>query len=160
MTSWIEGPWETADLDLLQQRDLSQATRELIRQVLQPRALQSDLLLSHARLYFEDFTREECGPSTSDNLQKKLNNEKSSTDSLVNYFCYVLLDFATADRDLDEAPLASVLGVAEKWNIKDALVPLIRKEMKLRKNQVELCDRTKADILAAAAIQSPTTATT
>jgi len=83
-----------------------------------------------------------------------------STDSLDNYFCYVLLDFATADRDLDDAPLASVLGVAEKWNIKDALIPLIRKEMKLRKNQVELCDRTKADILASAAKQSPATATT
>jgi len=50
LTSWIEGPWESANLDLLQQCDLSQATRELIRQVLQPRALQSDLLLSHARL--------------------------------------------------------------------------------------------------------------
>ncbi len=150
LTGWIEGPWNTANLDLLQQRDLSQATRELIRQVLQPSSIRSDLLLSHARLYFDDFTREECGTSTSENLLKKLISDKLSTESLVNYFCYVLLDFATADRDLDEVPLASVLGVAEKWNIKDALIPMVRKEMKLRKNQVELCDRTKADVLASA----------
>ena len=160
LTSWIEGPWETASLDLLQQRDLSQATRELIRQVLQHCGLQSDLLLSHARLYFEGFTREECGPSKRDNLLMKLISDKLSTDSLVNYFCYVLLDFATADRELDEMALASVLDVAEKWNIKEALIPLIRKEMKLRKNQVELCDRTKSDILASAAKQFPTPATT
>ncbi|MDX1926229.1 MAG: M48 family metalloprotease [Pirellulaceae bacterium] len=150
LTRWIEGPWDTANLDLLQQRDLSQATRVLIREALQHRVLQSDLMLSHARLYFEDFTREECVEIVGENLLQKLSAEKLSTEALVNYFCYVLLDFATADRDLDEVPLASVLCVAEKWKIKDALLPLVRKEMKLRKNQVELCDKTKTDILSAA----------
>jgi hypothetical protein len=149
LTGWIEGPWDTANLDLLQQRDLSHATRALIRETMQAGVLQTDLMLSHARLYFEDFTREECVASVGENLLQKLNSENLSTEALVNYFCYVLLDFATADRDLDELPLASVLCVAEKWKIKDALLPLLRKEMKLRKNQVELCDRTKADILAA-----------
>jgi hypothetical protein len=107
-------------------------------------------MLSHARLYFEDFTREECTATVGENLLQKLMSEKLSTEALVNYFCYVLLDFATADRDLDEVPLASVLCVAEKWKIKDALLPLVRKEMKLRKNQVELCDKTKESILTAA----------
>jgi hypothetical protein len=150
LTRWIEGPWDTANLDLLQQRDLSQATRLLIREILQHTVLQSDLMLSHARLYFEDFTREECVATVGENLLQKLSGEKLSTEALVNYFCYVLLDFATADRDLDEVPLASALCVADKWKIKDALLPLVRKEMKLRKNQVELCDKTKTDILAAA----------
>ena len=150
LTGWIEGPWDTANLDLLQQRDLSNATRALIRETMQHSVLQSDLMLSHARLYFEDFTREECAATVGENLLQKLMSEKLSTEALVNYFCYVLLDFATADRDLDEVPLASVLCVAEKWKIKDALLPLVRKEMKLRKNQVELCDKTKESILTAA----------
>ena len=53
LTRWIEGPIELAELDLLQQRDVSLATRQLIRQALKAAGSPTDLLLSHARLYFE-----------------------------------------------------------------------------------------------------------
>ncbi|PTE81741.1 hypothetical protein BUY79_13075, partial [Staphylococcus equorum] len=70
-----------------------------------------------------------------------------SDHSVITYFCYVLLDFATSDRELEELPLANVLHVAETLGIKEALIPLARKELKLRKNQIDQWDQTKLKIL-------------
>ena len=149
LARWIEGPLDLSTLDLLQQRDVSIATRQLLRHTLRFAPVQSDLLLSHARLYFEDFSREECA-NTDDGTLQRLLSGRAGADSLVSYFCYVLLDFATADRELDELPLANALQVAEKLGMKEALLPLARKEMKLRKNQIEQWDRTKLQILESA----------
>lgn len=143
---WIEGPMNMSTLDLLQQREVSIATRQLLRQVLRYSPVQSDVMLSHARLYFEDFSLAECTNTGNEKLIGLI-KDRLSDDSLVTYLCYVLLDFATADRELDEMPLANVLQVAETLGIKEGLMPLARKELKLRKNQLDQWDQTKLQIL-------------
>ena len=143
-----------ATLDLLQQRTVSTATRQLLRRVLQIAPVQSDLMLSHARLYFEDFSRDEC-IAPDDKALRDLLAQDQQADSLTNYFCYVLMDFASADRELEELPLANALQIAESLGFKETFMPMARKELKLRKNQIDQWDRTKLQILEAAKLAKP-----
>ncbi len=154
LARWIEGPTDMATLDLLQQRTVSTATRQLLRRVLQIAPVQSDLMLSHARLYFEDFSRDEC-TNADDKALRDLLAQEQKVDSLTNYFCYVLLDFASADRELEELPLANALQIAESLGFKETFMPMARKELKLRKNQIDQWDRTKLQILEAAKLAKP-----
>lgn len=146
LASAIEGPADTAQLDLLRQKELSKLTRALLSHALTPGAMRSDLMLSHAKLFFDDFHSKECGPAAPSQIALT-QHSPWNTDSVTNYLCYVLLDVATADRNLDELPIASVLDTAETWGFKEQLIPMLRKELKLRKNQIEQCDREKAKIL-------------
>lgn len=142
----IEGPADTAQLDLLRQRELSKVTRELLAHALHSTGMQSDLMLSHARLFFDDFQAAECVPASLDRMAG-LRKSPWNTNSITNYLCYILLDVATADRSLEELPIASALATAESWGFKDKLIPILRKELKLRKNQIDQCDREKEKIL-------------
>ena len=67
------------------------------------------------------------------------------------YYCYVLLDFATADRDLEEMPLAAVLTLAERLELKDRFAEIARKEMRITKKQFDKVDREKESLLKKAA---------
>ena len=43
-----------------------------------------------------------------------------------DYYCYVLLDFITADRDLEEYPLAAALTLTEELGLKDRFSEIAR----------------------------------
>lgn len=146
LTQTIEGPADTAELDLLRQKQLSQFTRALLAHALQPVGMRSELMLSHIKLFFDDFKTKECAPPPESQLAM-LKRPPWNTPSVTNYLCYVLIDIATADRNLDELPIASALATAETWGFKDKLIPMLRKELKLRKNQIDQCDREKEKIL-------------
>ena len=67
-----------------------------------------------------------------------------------DYYGYVLLDFVTADRDLEELPLAAALVLAEKLGLKDRFTEIARRELRLRKKQLETIDQDKEKLLAKA----------
>jgi hypothetical protein len=67
-----------------------------------------------------------------------------------DYYCYVLLDFVAADRELEELPLAAALALSEKLGLKDRFAEIARKELRLRKNQFETIDQDKDRLLAQA----------
>jgi hypothetical protein len=67
-----------------------------------------------------------------------------------DYYCYVLLDFATADRDLEEYPLAAALALSEQLGLKDKFGEIARKELRLRQKSWEKLDQQKHELLAKA----------
>jgi hypothetical protein len=67
-----------------------------------------------------------------------------------DYYGYVLLDFVTADRDLEELPLAAALVLAEKLGLKDRFTEIAKRELRLRKKQLETIDQDKEKLLAKA----------
>jgi hypothetical protein len=142
----IEGSPGLDELDLLEQEKVSAATRRIIDVLLCRRWFQTDAVLSHARLYFEDYVPPREAFSDP-NLGRDARIEPAS---LCDYYCFVLLDFATADRELEEAPLAAALLTGEQLEIKPRLMELARQELRLRKNQIEDIDRQKETILASA----------
>ena len=53
------------------------------------------------------------------------------------YVGYVMLDIATADRDRLEPALAHTIHLADRFGIRDAYMDVARKELRMRKRQVQ-----------------------
>jgi hypothetical protein len=139
----IDSETDLQQLDLLAQDRMSGWTRRVIDLLLSHKWLQSDPILAHARLYFDDYVP----PSDALNDAGLAGELNLDTKSVRDYFCFVLLDFVAADRDVDEPSLAAALDIAEQLSIKDRFIELARQELRLRKNQVERVDDNKAQIL-------------
>jgi hypothetical protein len=139
----IEAGTDLQELDLLGQEAVAGWTRRVIDLLLSHKWFQSDPVLAHARLYFDDYSP----PSDALTDLQLARDVRLESKSARDYFCYVLLDFVSADRDLDEPSLAAALQVAEELSIKDRFIELARQELRLRKNQIEKVDDKKAAIL-------------
>ena len=142
----LEGRPALDRLDLLAQRKVAGLTRRLLDVLLSRRWMQTEPVLAHARLFFEDYVPPEdllADPALAEDLR---------TDDLPmqDYYGYILLDFVTADRDLEELPLAAALVLAEKLGLKDRFSEIARRELRLRKKQLETIDQDKEKLLAKA----------
>ncbi len=125
----IEGARTLSELDLLGQQRVMGVTRRLIETFLAESWLQTESLLAHARSFFNNFQPLENG-KTADLEAIKLAN-----DPLQEYYCYVLLDFAVADRDLEDAPLAAAVLLAGPLDLGEKFSAIARKELNLKKSQ-------------------------
>ena len=140
----IEGPLALEELDLLGQEKVAGITRRLVALFLRPAWLQTEPELAHARLFFEDFVPRKDGDET---LAADM---AGATEKLRDYYCYVLLDFAAADRELEEAPLAAALLLADELELGERFRVLALKELNLRKKQLETLSAEAATIVAKA----------
>ena len=75
---------------------------------------------------------------------------RTDDPAMQDYYGYLLLDFVTADRDLEELPLAAALSLAEQLGLKDRFVEIAKRELRLRKKQLETIDEEKDTLLAKA----------
>jgi Zn-dependent protease with chaperone function len=142
----IQGQPALDELDLVAQKEVAGWTRTLLDLLLWPKWFQTELVLAHARLFFDDFVPpdvHEEDPSLADAI-------RSEDQAMRDYYCYVLLDFATADRDLEELPLAAALSLAEKLGLKERFSEIAKKELRLRVKQLETLDQEKDELLAKA----------
>lgn len=147
ITQMIEGPAELDGLDLLAQQRIAQLTRRMINLLLAPEWMQTDSMLGHARLFFDGYD-----PPASGHVDESLQADMRTTDKpLIDYYCYVLLDFVTIDRELEEGSLAAALVLAESLELKDRLMEIARKELRLTKRQLEKIDTEKKKLLKTAA---------
>lgn len=138
----IEGSLALDELDLLRQQRVSGLTRRLIDAMLAPGWMQTDLTLAHARLYFPDYS-----PASTNHDESLADDLRTPDASLQNYFCYVLLDFVTADRELEDAPLAAALALVETLDLKERFADIAKKELRLTKKQLDQLDRDKVALL-------------
>ena len=147
----LEGRPALNNLDLLAQRRVAELTRRLINGLLSHRWMQSAPVLAHARLFFEDYA------PPADRRDDAVLAEDLRTDDvpLQDYYSYVLLDFVTADRDLEELPLAAALLLAENVGLKERFFEIAKRELRLRKRQLESIDQDKEKLLAQAHSSHP-----
>ncbi|MCE5277120.1 MAG: hypothetical protein ABFD92_10970 [Planctomycetaceae bacterium] len=141
----IEGPLSVGSADLLAQVKLCDLTRRLIEQILIPHWMQTETAMAHARLFFDDFHPATHADAT---LKAALATDDAK---LRDYWCYVLLDFAVVDRDLEDAPLAAMLMMADDLGLGDRFRVLAAKELNLRKKQMESLDADAATLARKAA---------
>ena len=140
----IQGPPAISELDFLGQVRTTALTRRLIEAFLRPNWLRTDPMLAHARLFFDDFAAK---PAADAALAADL---RAGDAKMHDYYCYVLLDFAVADRDLEEAPLAAALVLGDELGLGDRFRQLAVKELHLRKKQLEALDADAHRIVARA----------
>jgi hypothetical protein len=144
ISSMIEGAASLEDLDLIGQKRLTSATRRLLERLLKPRWFQTPAVLGHARLFFQDFQ-----PANGDD--PGLGDELRLGDAkLRDYLCYVLLDFAKADPELDEVPLAAALELSRQLELDAQFEKLAAKELKMRVRDVRSVKDKAGEILAIA----------
>jgi len=142
----LEGTPELNNLDLLAQQKVAGLTRRLLDVFLSRPWMQSESVLAHARLFFEDYV-----PPAGLLEDRALATDLHTDDQpMQDYYCYVLLDFVTADRDLEELPLAAALLLTENLGLKNRFLELVRRELRLRKKQLETIDQDKESLLAKA----------
>ncbi len=141
----IEGPLALAELDLLGKRLVAARTRRLIATFLRPGWLQTEPLLAHARLFFDDLEPAR-GPDPT--LAADLDG---GDERLLDYWCFVLLDFAAGDRELEDAPLAAALLLAEELRLGDRFRKLAARELGLKKKALEALEARAAATVRAAA---------
>ena len=153
--------------DLLGQQQLSKLTRQLIDWMLASQWMQTDLTVAHAKAYFNDYqpplaSKSKLAPTDTDSAKasksiaaKLLDQLKNATENLKKYVAYVILDFVAADRDLEHAPIALALNVCEQIGIKTLFCDIARKELRLRKKQMDLISETRGELIAAAAQAKP-----
>ncbi|MBN1346706.1 MAG: M48 family metalloprotease [Phycisphaerae bacterium] len=142
----IEGPPSLDGMDVLSQRQIMSLTRRLIETLLCERWMRSDLVMAHARLFFEDLQPMD-GQAPADAISEiaRVEDEK-----LAKYLCYVLLDFAVCDRELEEPSLAAGLLLSRRLGLEKRFRDIATKELKLRKKQFDKLEAEAEAIVAAA----------
>lgn len=137
----VQGKLSLDRMDFCRQGKARKLTRELLDAVLSPDWMRCEATLSHAQLYFEDY---KPGRWNRKQMKKELAGVEQD---FMDYIGYLMLDFVTADRDLLEPALAHTIGLAEEFGIKEAYIESARKELRLRKKQVQQIEKS-ADELA------------
>ncbi len=128
LASMLEVPLSIDTLDLLGQQALSRLTRRVLGQLLRPRFMRSEGLLAHARRFFPDFQPDAA-------RDESLPPSVLAAAGTHEYIAALLLDFAVADRELDEVPLAAAVETARWIGVADAFERLAVKELRLPKRQ-------------------------
>ncbi len=138
----IEGADTLDELDLIGQSRLARATRRLLEYLLNPPWFQTPAVLGHAKLFFDDL---QPAPTRNPALLEDL---KFSGRGLREYVGYVLLDFATADPDLDELPLAAALELARELELSAYFETLVSKELKIKARDLKRIKEKATELLA------------
>jgi len=142
----IEGPPSLDGLDLLGQTRTMAMTRRLIDELLREPWMQSDAVMSHARLFFDNFA-----PPKSKQSDDGLDDLAAIEDEkLADYLCYVMLDFVSCDRDLEEPALAGAHLLSRRLGLAKSFRKIACKELKLRKRQFDKLEADAEDILRSA----------
>jgi hypothetical protein len=140
----IEGTVGLDNLDLISQQRQVNNTRRLLEQLLRPKWFQTPAVLGHAKLFFADF-QAAAGPDDS-----HLGALKFSDSKLREYLCYVLLDFVTADPELDDLPLAAALDLSRQLELDAQFEKLAAKELNLKVRDVRKLKDQATEMLAKA----------
>ena len=143
----IQGDPTLESLDLVAQSSLTDLTRSILDAIFRHKWFKTEAAMAHARLFFEDYRPSKM----SDAALKKLSAEiASATPSTQKYVNYLLLDFATSERECEDMPLAATLDLADRFSISESFQELAKKELRLRVKQIRELDKKKQDMLAAA----------
>ncbi|MBA2745865.1 MAG: peptidase M48, partial [Flavisolibacter sp.] len=127
----IEGKTSLDELDLFQQKTVSGQTQKLIQLILQPRWMQTAHTIALSKQYFSS---QDLSGSIDINQFAEL-VERLHPD-LKEYLAYVLYDFATTDKELEDLPLGYCFFLADGLKIQEAFGKAIKKEQKLTDKKV------------------------
>ena len=129
----IEGITDLDKLDIFQQQQLAQTTREVLQLYLKPKWFQSTLVLSQAKQFFNDFMLAENALLNDQMIEKIGKRHKSIKD----YLSYILFDFTQLDRTLEQVPAGWAFQLAEDLGLKESYDSIVKKEMKLSDKKLQ-----------------------
>ena len=134
LTDLVRGPLDAKRLDLTGQQILAGIVRRLADCALAPAFMRGEYAANLARRYFEDYEMPDAGPEAG--LGELAAEIAPFAKSCHELFAYVLLDFATADPDGGDFALAWTLDMADRLGLSGVYEPLVRKELKRKKDAI------------------------
>jgi Zn-dependent protease with chaperone function len=140
----IQGGLNLHRLDFLAQARAADLTEQFLQSLLAPRWYHTDTVLGHAKRFFADFAIQ-TDPSDLDVLKTEMD---SGDASLRDYFCYLMLDFATVDRELGDVALSASIVLARRLGIDKRFAELAQKELGIGKKAFGKIDKEAENILA------------
>jgi hypothetical protein len=140
----IEGEPSLDKLDLLGQQRLTALTQRWLQLFLRPAWFRTDAVRGQVRLFFPEFDFATEG-HRDDALLDELRN---ASPSIRDYFCYLLLDLAAVDPELDVEPVRAAFTLASELGWDERLESLVVKELKIKKREAQ---RLRAEARAPAA---------
>ncbi len=141
----IEGLGSLDDLDLLGQARLTRNTERLLKNFLQPKWFQTSAVLAHAKHFHENFQ-----PATVRD-DSVLHEFKAVDAKLAEFLCYLLLDFVTADPELEDLPLVAALELSREMGLDAPFEKIAARELKLKVRDVRKLKEQAPELLAKAA---------
>ena len=148
----IEGGLNLNRLDLLGQARAANLTRQFLQTLLRPRWFQTETVLAHTKRFFADFAVQ---PEVMNDSALKSELERGDA-SLRDYFCYLMLDFATVDRDLGDVALSASIVLARRLEIDKRFADLAQKELTIGKKAFAKIDKDAETIIARTEAAQPT----
>lgn len=122
----IEGHTSIEELDLFKQQEITQLTRQLIKLLLQPKWMQTPHTTALAKQYFAQLNVNETVDTAT--LATQVEHMHSN---IHDYLAYVLYDFATNDKELEDVPMGYCFFLADELNIGKPFANTVKKEKKL-----------------------------
>jgi hypothetical protein len=122
----IEGNTGLDELDLFKQGNISSITQQLIKLLLRPAWMQTPQTISLGNQYFAGLKLNEPPDKT-----ELLGSIERLHQNLQEYLAYVLYDFATTDKELEDVPLGYCFFLADELKLEQAFANAIKKERKL-----------------------------
>lgn len=146
----IEGGLSLQELDLLGQHRLAAMSRQVITELLDSKWFRTPATLAHACAYFPDFNSNSAAtdPQVAEALGAALGEADIHTRE---YLCYLLLDFAVIDRDLEEASLAAAFSLSDRLGLGEIFESITARELRIGKRQLSRLRKNAAKTLARAA---------
>lgn len=123
----VRGPLDMQRIDLYAQGDLHNLTMQVIAVVFKPNWIRTDTVKNLAKRYGDGYVK------FMDNLDLEALHTTvvDTAGSVQEYLCYLLLDFARVDPELNDLPLAHIFEIAEALDLGDRLQRITRKELQL-----------------------------
>lgn len=129
----IEGSANLDELDLFKQCQVSFITEELITLLLQPQWMQSPQVIALGKQYFGQLQLSRVPDKNS-----LLSQIETTHDNIKDYLTYVLYDFATADKALEDIPLGYCFFLADELKLDKAFANAVKKERKLTDKKISV----------------------
>ncbi len=129
----IEGNINIEELDLFRQQQISIVTEKLINTILFPEWMKTPQTMALGKQYFGNLQLN--GSANNEMLLSQIENLHSN---LHDYLAYVLYDFATTDKILEDLPLGHAFFIADELKLDKAFANTVKKERKLTDKKVSI----------------------
>ncbi|KAF0866878.1 M48 family metalloprotease [Pseudomonas sp. LD120] len=132
----LRGPLSMNRLDVIDQVDLTALTRGFIATFISAQALQSERVINQVRGFFADWTDHETP------LDLSVLDAERIDPSVHEYLHFIMLDLCLVDREVRDEALLHAARTANKLGSEDDFIKLLKRDIKLRKRELDLLTRT------------------
>ena len=127
----LEGNINIEELDLFKQQNVSNISEQLIKLILHPQWMNTPHTIALSKQYFGNIVLTELPDK-----QKLLVEVENLHNNLKDYLSYILYDFTTVDKTLEDIPLGYSFFLADELKLEKYFASTVKKEKKITDKKI------------------------